>query len=531
MQPCPLGFVLNSNTGSCECSPILNNAAPFTRCNIANQMIDRPRSGTNSWAGLVSIDENTTTLGIAFQCPQGYCNNQNLPFCSNGNYINLSTTSDFTSTTSCIENATPLCLHNRNGTMCGQCLHGLSVVFGSYECKQCSNWWLLTLLVYAAAGPLVIFLLYTLKLTLTAGTINGIIFYAQVAHCGILDLLATAKVDNSVLKFLSRIAVFFISGISLDFGISLCFFNGMNELWKVGLCLLFPLYLLAIVAILIVLSRYSLRLSNRIADSSVQVLVTVVHLSFSKLLLTIINVFTPAEVYVNNFTYRVWFFDGSVEYASTSHLILMILTLTVVSSLLLPYMLLLLFAKPLRRTKINKYVQPLLEAIHAPYKEDKQYWFVGQLILTIVLFVVYAVFRSNNTYNLYIIITQFVLLDLVLHAYCKPFKSKAINVLHCWMIFNLVFVGTTTWYFFKDFDWFALNILVTSTVLLAFVTFLLIVTYHILLATGNLSCFMRWVRLLLGRCQQNEQCSIRDPSFYGSNNYREPLLASVSHIE
>ena len=47
----------------------------------------------------------------------------------------------------------------------------------------------------------------------------------------------------------------------------------------------------------------------------------------------------------------------------------MIVTLIVVLGLLLPYILLLLFAKSLRPLACtNKYLQPLLEAIHAPYK-------------------------------------------------------------------------------------------------------------------------------------------------------------------
>ena len=73
----------------------------------------------------------------------------------------------------------------------------------------------------------------------------------------------------------------------------------MTELWKSGIDLMFPIYLLAIVIGLIIISRYSVRLSNRIADSSVQVLVTVVHLSVATLLSSILDVFTPAFIYTN----------------------------------------------------------------------------------------------------------------------------------------------------------------------------------------------------------------------------------------
>ena len=45
---------------------------------------------------------------------------------------------------------------------------------------------------------------------------------------------------------------------------------------------------------------FSLRLSSRIAHSSVQVMITVIHLSFTKLLLALFDVFTPVQLYRSN---------------------------------------------------------------------------------------------------------------------------------------------------------------------------------------------------------------------------------------
>ena len=59
------------------------------------------------------------------------------------------------------------------------------------------------------------------------------------------------------------------------------------------------------------------------------------------------------------------------------HCFLMIITSLVVIPLLLPYVLLLICARPIQHTRVNEYVQPLLEAIHAPYKEGKEYYFVA----------------------------------------------------------------------------------------------------------------------------------------------------------
>ena len=90
---------------------------------------------------------------------------------------------------------------------------------------------------------------------------------------------------------------------------------------------------------LIIISRYSVRLSNRIADSSVQVLVTVVHLSFTTLLSSTLDVFTPVYIYTNtsDVPMKVWQNDGTVQYGKGGHLILMIVIGVVVGPTLITY--------------------------------------------------------------------------------------------------------------------------------------------------------------------------------------------------
>ena len=141
----------------------------------------------------------------------------------------------------------------------------------------------------------------------------------------------------------------------------------MTELWKSGLSLVFPVYLLALVIGLIIISRYSVRLSNRIADSSVQVLVTVVHLSFATLLTSTMDVFTPVYVYTNtsDVPLKVWQNDGTVEYGKGGHLILMIVTGVVVGSILITYLTVLLAGRPLMKIKkVREYLCPIYEAIY-----------------------------------------------------------------------------------------------------------------------------------------------------------------------
>ena len=73
------------------------------------------------------------------------------------------------------------CQFNRSGVLCGHCQEGLSVVFGSSQCKKCSNIFLFIIISIAIAGIVLVMMLFVLKLTVTNGTINTFIFLCE--HC------------------------------------------------------------------------------------------------------------------------------------------------------------------------------------------------------------------------------------------------------------------------------------------------------------------------------------------------------------
>ena len=531
--PCPLGFDLNNITGVCELSPSFNNlikhehiSVPITS-NITSQMITRPAT-TNFWAGITKYEDKTKgEFGVSIYCPIGFCNNnKTLAYFYSGDLLS---NQSFKLSDGITDYHPPLCLYQREGTLCGRCSEGLSVVFGSTECHHCSNAWIATISIYLVTGPLLIYLIYALRLTLTTGTFNGIIFYTQAANVGILDMLS---VYNGKMGVVRRISIALLSVLNLGLGFPLCFYNGMTELWKAGLSLLFPIYLLTIVVVLIIFSRFSVKLSDRIAHSSVQVLVTVVHLSFGKLLGSIINVFTFAKIFTSDQTYHVWYWDGSVEYGSKGHIILMIITSLVVFPLLLCYVLLLLFAKPLRHwTCANEYTRPILEAIHAPFKNGKQYWFVARLLLLIMMYILYSIEPYDQV--IYIAIASILFLFIIGQAMFRPYKSNFINLLDCWLLFNLAFVYITTWYQ----KYLEMTLYGIVAILLFLITSFMVLVYHILFITGQLRKVVRKINDVCTRKthmhnrgkQRSRRLPLQDTndSFYDScDNFRESILGS-----
>ena len=93
-------------------------------------------------------------------CPLDYCTRES-------RYINLI-------------NPDKQCNYNHSGLLCGKCKEGLSLVLGGSQCKQCSNSYLALLVPFALAGVLLVILFFLLHLTVAAGTLHGLIFYANI---------------------------------------------------------------------------------------------------------------------------------------------------------------------------------------------------------------------------------------------------------------------------------------------------------------------------------------------------------------
>ena len=73
------------------------------------------------------------------------------------------------------------CSFNRTGTLCGQCKGNYSQMLGSFDCQECSNLWILLIVpLTLLSGVLLVIFLMTLNLTVASGTLNGLIFYANI---------------------------------------------------------------------------------------------------------------------------------------------------------------------------------------------------------------------------------------------------------------------------------------------------------------------------------------------------------------
>ena len=159
------------------------------------------------------------------------------------------------------------CNNNRAGLLCGQCIDGLSLILGSSSCKVCSSKNLGLLLVFALAGIGLVLLLFLTKLTVAEGTINGLIFYANIVGANESLFFSNPSTYSKVLQV-------FIAWLNLDCGIEVCFYDGMNAYSRAWLQFVFPLYIWVMVGLLILVSHYSFRVSKWLGNNPVAVLAT-----------------------------------------------------------------------------------------------------------------------------------------------------------------------------------------------------------------------------------------------------------------
>ena len=425
----------------------------------------------------------------------------------------------------------PLCRDNRRGIMCSECTEGYSVVFGSDECHTCSNWWLLTSLLYIAMGPIVIFVIYCLRLTLTMGTLNGIILFGQVSNIGLKQTVILTKNH----EFLSSS----ISFLQLSACFPLCFFKGMDEAWKAGLGILFPLYLLVVLCFIIVLARFWTWLSRKVSRHFVQVLVTVVHLSVAGLLAAVTEVAIPVKVYAVDGNRTIWS-KGNDTYLTGKHAIVFTVTAFVAGLILIPYIAILLCGtKALKWSQTcNIYIRPALEAIHAPYKVKQQHWFLGQLVFVITLNIVYAANKAHTNPSLDLYIAIMLLLLTIGLAFFSPLKNRIMNLVDMTILFNtticyfLMFFYKTKYYVQSR----VISIVFYTSLDLIIAITIVICIYHILVVTGQLknvqNVLIKLKNIFSNKFQRKSPLSINshvidDPiSDNYSNDYREPLLGS-----
>ena len=502
MMECPHGFAISSTSHRCECSTFLHRVDYNTKCDIQSMTVIMPLS---SWFGTIR-DQDTFFELFSFNCPLQYCKQSSVFIPSDGS-------------------SKSICKNNRIGIMCGQCDNGLSLVFGSEECHQCSNYWILSLIFYAIGGVGLVLTLFSINLTISSGMLGGIIFFANMSLISLHSDLLSDKLYTQPIKIM-------MSFLNLNLGFPVCFYNGMDNITKTALLFSFPLYLWCIVLGLVLISRHSTKVTNLIVGSSVQVLATLIHFSFAKLLLNIFDTLTSSNILTshNNSSYTAWYFDGNVKYFTGSHLVLCVVSITVLVLFILPYLLFVSFASYLGSCQsLNYYLRPLIDAYNGPYKDRYRFWFGMRQWLMVVLYVLYSIVRGGHPDVMLAINIIAILFFIILQFCVKPFKNIMILFIDTWFLFLLICANFTAFLFVSKNTVFASRSSsegLTAILLAYLVSVSIIILCHVFVSTKILrrtmkkvSSFLKGTLFCLKKITDIDEDNIE--------HYRSPLLVGV----
>ena len=422
IESCPWGFQL-SLEGVCDCIDLIKEQGHD--CNLEElTIIKKPE--IISWIGCQVVTNGKLCIDKEFLTSRN---------CGRFEYCNYSVVKFKR------ETIDSQCAQGRTGVLCGECKRNLSLMLGTSRCKPCSNKYVGLIVVYLVAGILLIFILTAFNITVTKGTLYGLIFYANFIHANQVSLFPHFSNWN-----ISRIL---IAWLNLDLGIEVCFYNGLDAYQKTWLQFGYICYICSLQVIVIILCRRSVFFTRIFGRNVTKVLSTLIVICFAKALQTISDVleFTilhnashPRYIIVMSVT-------GNIKYLSRKHIPLLI-TAIMLCILLLFFSLCLLFIKILTSLSSRRCcrwvtrLQPFFETFTGPCNQTHTFW-PGLLFCTRAGLYLFYSFKLNYLYqNFQLIITGLMALGIIILSFLTPkgvYKKWSLNLLEFSYMFNLLF--------------------------------------------------------------------------------------------
>jgi hypothetical protein len=462
VESCPWGFFLNKSEGSCDCLAKLVSSATY-ECDLDTLTVRVLGSYIkNPWIGCLNGSTESANFGLAYAYDCGrqeYCNFERhiLP-------------------AQCTDN---LCADNRTGILCGSCKPGWSVVLGSGKCKSCppSNKFLSLVVLHLATGILLIVIITKCRLTITDGSLNGLIFYANFMHWNRNTLFLHFH-NGDIFRLI-------IAWLNLDLGIEVCFYNGMTALHVMWLQVGYILYIVILQASIIMLCRRYVIFTRFFGRNITKVLSTLVTLLYAKTMVTVASVFIYTDIYIhngtsNNHTSRVLSEDGNIRFGSPQHIPLLVMA-SLLAFVLVLFTSNLLFIRILTRISGQRFFKwvarfrPFFETITGACNFNYTFW-PGFLFLMRLLYVMALTFQHDHHF---LDRTTAIATLIIILSFLSPkgvYKKWSINIMELSLILNLAITSLLVNTSFRHKHTTDVTLITRVSVSTAFLT---VFTYHV----------------------------------------------------
>ena len=499
LKPCPDAFSLHNEQCGCE-ERLLGLAnctvgeEPYITIDGSTLWINGTYTENGSYQGLILFDS----------CPKQNCKTE---------AVRVS-----------LDDPDVQCALNHSGVLCGACAANHSLMLGSSRCKKCSNAYLALLILFVLIGiALTVFLIF-IRLTVATGMINSVILYANIVQVN-RKLFFPANQVN--------ILTVFIAWMNLDLGFETCFFHGLDEYIQTWLQLTFPLYVWILIAVIILISRYSITMTKLTGSNPIAVLATLLLMSYTKTLKIIVDVYSSVDLdYPNGRKVTVWLKDANVPYLRSKHLLLTVVSTLILVLIFLPYTLLLLLGYKIYRFSGRKYfrwlrrLKPLLESYYAPYKVHTRYWTGFLLLVRCALYIVFS-FNTlgGERKSLLAIIIAFTGIIIVAWLSVKIYKKFIVNIIEASTYLNLIILSAAT---LADVNTPAL---VYTLVGVMFATMVGIVIYHFHICYTAKSALWQKIEAKVTLCLQKKpkEAAVNDPIV--NTGASSTKIVTKTHIE
>ena len=440
---CPPGFMPQENSTDCRCicDQKLSELIENLECNMTDESIIREGEFWVTFLG--DNASNSTNSPYSYfvypHCPFDYCKPPTVQ-----TSIKLSEPGG----------SDAQCINNRGGLLCGSCQSNYSLSLGSSKCVTCPTNWsryglpIGIISVALIAGIVLVVLILVLNLTVTVGTLNSIIFYANI-----IDVNRSIYFRQSHLTFIPV----FISWLNLDIGFDTCFIEGMDIYYKTWLRLAFPAYIIFIVIAIIWISSCSSKFSNLIGKKDpVATLATLILLSYTKLLQIVITSFSFVYLKYPNETRALrWLPDASIEFAAGKHigLVCVAILIIILDMIYISHFFMAVASKhkmyvDQEWTKNHHFI----DTYHIPYTRKHRYWTGLLLLVWIVVHVISSVSLSTDPHITLLSVVA-IMCCLLLYKttfIIRAYKNWLLNTIDSFLFFNVTIFTIFTWFTYDE---------------------------------------------------------------------------------
>ena len=460
---CPIGFEPNDykkDSCVCVCDSKLHNY--ISNCSAQTGTVTRRGDAWISYLNKTGYSENDYSYLMIKHCPLDYCQPEKSIV-----QINLSEAGG----------ADVQCVNGRSGILCGVCRPGLSLSLGRSKCISCNkDRWALQFIEVAVgalvAGVLLVTVMLVLNLTVAEGTLNGLIFYANI-----IGVNSSLFFPSSVRHF--NVYFIFISWLNLDFGMEFCLFPGMDTYWKTWIQLAFPTYVILLVVMVIMLSKHSIKFTELISKKNpVATLATLILLSYATFLRTVITATSNVRMSYPDGHRRLWLPDARIKFLTGKHTVLFTLAILILIVGIIYTVLLFSWQWLWKIRWVNKHHAALnhfIEAYHAPYEVKHRYWTGLLLLLRGFLYLVFAV--GTPSINLLTNITVACSLLFFKAHFGRIYKSRFVDVIEMISYLNIALFSAAKAFSLETEKYQTLVVILSVYVTVAL--FIIVVSYHI----------------------------------------------------